>query len=103
MSIDRYIAVCQSFSDFFHNLRKHAAAYVITGVTWAAAILLGIPILMYTKKDGAYPFCKCRLAVSYRLLFFLKVVHFAIIGYTVTYIIQKNEKKGSKIAKHLCR
>ncbi|CAK8688568.1 unnamed protein product [Clavelina lepadiformis] len=59
MSIDRYIAVCHPFSEGLQKLRKKQSAYIITTVTWVVAILLCIPVMLYSFKIGDKPYCKC--------------------------------------------
>ena len=63
MSVDRYIAVCHSFSDKLQKLRKKRSALCITLVTWITSILLCIPIGMYSTKSGIEPNCKCQLVI----------------------------------------
>jgi len=60
MSIDRYIAVCHSFSEKLQKFRRQWAASCITVVTWVIAILLCTPIAMYSTKTGTQPNCKCQ-------------------------------------------
>jgi len=59
MSIDRYIAVCHSFSTALQKLRKKASSFIITAGVWAIALLLCIPIILYSFKRGTAPTCKC--------------------------------------------
>nr|XP_039259643.1 somatostatin receptor type 5-like [Styela clava] len=61
MALDRYIAVCHAFSDRLQKLRTTKAAYIITAIVWTVAILICIPIMMYSTKRGREPFCKCEL------------------------------------------
>jgi len=60
MSIDRYIAVCHSFSEKLQKFRRQWAASCITVVTWVVAIVLCTPIAMYSTKTGIQPNCKCQ-------------------------------------------
>ena len=64
MSIDRYIAVCRPFSFRMQKLRKHRPAYIVTSVVWIIAILLSIPVMIYTDKRGVKPNCFCEWAVE---------------------------------------
>nr|XP_039259644.1 somatostatin receptor type 5-like [Styela clava] len=61
MALDRYIAVCHAFSDRLQKLRTTKAAYIITAIVWTVSILICIPIMMYSKKRGREPYCKCEL------------------------------------------
>ncbi|XP_077966156.1 somatostatin receptor type 2-like [Styela clava] len=61
MALDRYIAVCHAFSDRLQKLRTTKAAYIITAIVWTVAILICIPIMMYSTKRGREPFCRCAL------------------------------------------
>jgi len=65
MSIDRYIAVCHSFSEKLQKFRRQWAASCITVVTWVIAILLCTPIAMYSTKTGMQPNCKCRYELEF--------------------------------------
>lgn len=59
MSVDRYIAVCHTFSEFLQKFRRQFAAGVITLVTWMVALLLCTPFAMYSTKTGVEGHCKC--------------------------------------------
>ncbi|CAK8678079.1 unnamed protein product [Clavelina lepadiformis] len=59
MSIDRYIAVCHPYSNRLQNLRTSKPALVVSSVTWAVAILITIPVMLYSAKVGTYPDCLC--------------------------------------------
>nr|XP_039259905.1 C-X-C chemokine receptor type 4-like [Styela clava] len=61
MAVDRYIAICHAFSDRLQKLRTQKAAYIITAVVWIIAVLICIPIMMYSTKRGQEPYCKCEL------------------------------------------
>nr|XP_039272995.1 kappa-type opioid receptor-like [Styela clava]XP_039272996.1 kappa-type opioid receptor-like [Styela clava] len=59
MSFDRYVAVCHGFTDFGRKLRSNKAAYIITAGVWLSALLLCIPVMLYSDKRGTSPNCKC--------------------------------------------
>ncbi|XP_076817179.1 uncharacterized protein LOC143462785 isoform X2 [Clavelina lepadiformis] len=59
MSLDRYIAVCHTFSGIFQKLRSKEAATIITIVTWIVSLLLCIPVMMFSFKVGTNPRCRC--------------------------------------------
>ena len=59
MSFDRYIAVCKPFSTTWQKLRRKSSAYIITCVVWSLAILLSVPVMLYSFKIGNEPFCLC--------------------------------------------
>ncbi|CAK8693147.1 somatostatin receptor type 2-like [Clavelina lepadiformis] len=59
MSLDRYIAVCHTFSGIFQKLRSKEAATIITIVTWIVSLLLCIPVMMFSFKIGTNPNCRC--------------------------------------------
>ncbi|XP_078491970.1 somatostatin receptor type 2-like [Ciona intestinalis] len=59
MSIDRYIAVCHPFSDTLQRLRKPKSAIIITVITWVVALLICIPVMLYSFKVGIKPNCRC--------------------------------------------
>ena len=60
MSVDRYVAVCHTLSNALQNMRKPAVSYIVTIVIWAIAILIAIPIMLYSDVIGTRPNCKCR-------------------------------------------
>ena len=64
MSVDRYIAVCHSFSKNLKKLRYDRAASFITIVIWVVSVLLCIPIAIYSTKTGTEPNCKCQLVFN---------------------------------------
>uniref|UniRef100_H2YCB5 G-protein coupled receptors family 1 profile domain-containing protein n=1 Tax=Ciona savignyi TaxID=51511 RepID=H2YCB5_CIOSA len=57
MSIDRYIAVCHTFSTSLQKLRRPAVSVLITAVTWLIALLMCIPIMLYSFKVGQKGSC----------------------------------------------
>ncbi|XP_076813053.1 somatostatin receptor type 2-like isoform X2 [Clavelina lepadiformis] len=59
MSIDRYIAVCRTFSETLQKFRTQRSAAVISLAVWVISLLLCIPIMLYTFKEGVQPDCKC--------------------------------------------
>ena len=59
MSIDRYVAVCHTLSSTVQKLRHHTSAFIITVSIWSAALLLCIPVMLYSNKSGLAPFCRC--------------------------------------------
>ncbi|CAK8692217.1 unnamed protein product [Clavelina lepadiformis] len=59
MSIDRYIAVCHSFSNVTQKLRTESAAVIIAIIAWAIAILMSIPVMLFSAKIGSHPYCTC--------------------------------------------
>uniref|UniRef100_H2YCB6 G-protein coupled receptors family 1 profile domain-containing protein n=1 Tax=Ciona savignyi TaxID=51511 RepID=H2YCB6_CIOSA len=65
MSIDRYIAVCHTFSTSLQKLRRPAVSVLITAVTWLIALLMCIPIMLYSFKVGQKGSCICRYACHY--------------------------------------
>nr|XP_018672649.1 C3a anaphylatoxin chemotactic receptor [Ciona intestinalis] len=62
MSLDRYIAVCHTFSTQLQKLRKPVVSVMITAVTWLVSLLICIPIMLYSFKVGIKGSCIC----SYR-------------------------------------
>ncbi|XP_078494051.1 somatostatin receptor type 2-like [Ciona intestinalis] len=62
MSLDRYIAVCHPFTTRLQKLRKSVVSMIITAVTWLIALLMCIPIMLYSFKVGHKGSCIC----SYR-------------------------------------
>merc|ERR1719354_858389 len=65
MSVDRYIAVCHSFSENLKKLRYDRATSCITIVIWVVSVLLCIPIAIYSTKTGTEPNCKCQYEFYY--------------------------------------
>ncbi|CAK8688442.1 unnamed protein product [Clavelina lepadiformis] len=59
MSIDRYIAVCRTFSETLQKFRTQSSAAVISLAVWVISLLLCIPIMLYTFKEGVQPDCIC--------------------------------------------
>ncbi|XP_076816326.1 uncharacterized protein LOC143462164 isoform X2 [Clavelina lepadiformis] len=59
MSIDRYIAVCHSFSKVVKKLRRHRIAVIITVITWLVAISFSLPVIIYSTITGNHPNCVC--------------------------------------------
>ena len=59
MSIDRYIAVCQTFATGLQKLRTQKSASIITILLWSIALLFCIPAMMYSHKVGTEPHCLC--------------------------------------------
>nr|CAB3262630.1 uncharacterized protein LOC100181055 [Phallusia mammillata] len=59
MSIDRYVAVCHTFSDGLQKLRKPLAAVSITTAAWIICLCLCIPVMLYSATVGTHPYCSC--------------------------------------------
>jgi len=68
MSIDRYIAVCHTFSNKAQKLRTQTSAIIITICVWIISLLLCIPVMMHSFKIGNYPHCFCRLVCDSGIL-----------------------------------
>lgn len=66
MSIDRYIAVCHTLS-FVHRLRNQNSAFIVTLCVWMAALLLCIPVMLYSVKTGTHPKCICSWVETNRI------------------------------------
>jgi len=62
MSIDRYIAVCHSFSTKLSKLRRPKAVMIIILVAWLMAFLGSIPAMMYATTAGTKPNCQCQFS-----------------------------------------
>jgi len=60
MSIDRYVAVCHTLSTALQNMRKPVVSYAVTAVIWTIAILISIPVMLYSDVIGRAPNCICR-------------------------------------------
>ncbi|XP_039259377.2 somatostatin receptor type 5-like [Styela clava] len=61
MAIDRYLAVCHALSSRVQRLRSRAYSYFITALTWAIALAMCIPVMMYSDTVGIKPTCFCTL------------------------------------------
>ncbi|XP_078489536.1 neuropeptides B/W receptor type 2-like isoform X2 [Ciona intestinalis] len=59
MALDRYVAVCKSFSPSFQNLRGIRVAVVTSIVVWIACLLMTIPVIKYSHKVGVKGNCTC--------------------------------------------
>jgi len=62
MSIDRYIAVCHSFSTKLMKLRKPFSATVIIFIVWFMALICSIPAMRYAEIAGNEPHCFCQFS-----------------------------------------
>lgn len=72
MAVDRYIAVCHSFSERIQKLRSRRAAYLITIVTWTVCILISTPTMISTDVAGHEPYCKCRYGYKVEIIDFVR-------------------------------
>ena len=59
MSVDRYIAVCHSFSAKMKKLRKPFAAFVVIVVVWTFSVAASYKVKHYAVLKGEEPNCKC--------------------------------------------
>ena len=64
MSLDRYIAVCHSFSIKLGKFRNKSSVIVIILCVWIIAILSCIPVISNTNNTGVYPNCRCKLVIA---------------------------------------
>ena len=60
MSMDRYIAVCHSFSPHLSKLRRGSSVMVVTAVVWAVSLGFSFFFSKYAVVIGLEPHCKCR-------------------------------------------
>jgi len=55
-----YVAVCQTFTAFSKWMRKRETSWIIAVVVWLIALLLCIPVMLYSATVGEKPGdCKC--------------------------------------------
>nr|XP_039261564.1 cysteinyl leukotriene receptor 2-like isoform X1 [Styela clava] len=59
MAVDRYLAICHVFSTRADKLRSRSITYIVTCVSWIAALLLCIPSMLYSDTVGIQPNCLC--------------------------------------------
>ena len=60
MSLDRYIAVCHSFSIKLKKLRNKSSVIVIITCVWIIALLSCVPVIRNTNNSGVRPNCRCK-------------------------------------------
>lgn len=74
MALDRYIAICHSFSEGLQKLRSHKVAYAVTAFVWVLCICLCIPVMVNTNVQGIQPTCKCRYGSSVGIMLILSIL-----------------------------